>query len=166
MAERGLGLKYITRIDYDGQTPGWWVRVQRVVEGKVKPLMISQFFSDKEYGGKAKALVAAKFFRKGAIDAAPPPKLERHQPPGVKNGYGYAKWSTVKRKKSVKDPKTGKRSVVTTDVKVREGWYRDLRGKVHRTKVSTARWGEKEAVARIDAWLARKTGKQPRSRAA
>lgn len=163
---RSLGLKYITRIDYEGQTPGWWVRVQRRVEGKPKPLMISQFFSDKEYRGKAKALVAAKLFRKGALEAAPPPQLERHQPPGVKNGYGYAKWSSVKRKKSVKDPKTGKRTVVVTEVRVREGWYRDRRGKVHRTKVSAARWGEKEAEARIDAWLAKKNGRAVRARAA
>lgn len=166
MATRSLGMKYITRIDYEGQTPGWWVRVQRRIEGQSKPLMISQFFSDKEYGGKAKALVAAKFFRKGAIDTAPPPQLERHQPPGVKNGYGYAKWSTVKRKKSVKNRKTGKRETVVTEVMVREGWYRDLKGRVHRTKVSATRWGAKEAEARVEAWLAKKSGRPQRTRAA
>ena len=166
-ATRSLGMKYITRIDYEGQTSGWWVRVQRVIEGKPKPLMISQFFSDKEYGGKVKGLAAAKLFRKGAIEAAPPPQLEKHQPPGVKNGYGYTKWATLRRKKRVKDPSTGKKSTAVVEVKVREGWYRDLKGKVHRAKASVARWGEKEAVVRMDAWLAKKKlGRATRRRAA
>jgi hypothetical protein len=158
-----LGMKYITRIDYEGQTPGYWVRVQRRLEKGAKPLVISQFFADSQYAGKRQALKAAKIFRDGALATAPAPRLVQHQPRGVKNGYGYTKEATLTRKRMVTDPKTKKRRVIASSHKVIEGWYRDLKGKVHRTKASIERWGQQGAQDRADEWLAKKSGRSLRA---
>lgn len=60
-------IKGITRIDYEGvATKGWMVRLTRA--GKKQ----QEFFNDKSYGGKAKALAAAKKRYNEWLEAAPP----------------------------------------------------------------------------------------------
>lgn len=165
MPRATAAMKYITRMAYQGQTEGWWVRVQRKLVKGDKPLVISQFFSDDAYGGKAKALRRAKLFRDGAVITAPPPRQQRHQPDGVKNGYGYSRVVTVKQKKRSIDLETNKRTVTVVEHQEVKGWYRDLRGKVHRKKASVERWGLERAQKIVDDWLAGKTGKRPRAKA-
>lgn len=127
-----LGMKYVTRFDH-GRSHGWWVRVQRRVVRGDKPLVTSQFFADGLHGGRRAALEAAKIFRDAAIKVAPAPKLLQHQPPGVKNGYGY----------------------VTADPTHVKAWYRDTRGKVHRAKYSIRKWSFDDAKKKADSWLDR-----------
>jgi len=135
-----LGMKYITRYDH-GRTHGYWVRIQRVVTKGQPPLVVSQFFSDQACEGRRAALAAAKVFRDAAFTTAPPRRQEQHQPEGVRNGYGYVKMGLV----------GGRRFA--------QGWYRDSRGKVHRSKVSVDKWTAEGAKARVDAWLQRKLGR-------
>jgi hypothetical protein len=146
-----LGMKYITRYDYDGSL-GWWVRIQRRLGKGEKPLVISQFFSDKHYGGKAPALKAAKIFRDGAAESAPPPKHQLHQPPGVSVGYGYVRRATITVK--ARDGSRQQKDIY-------EAWYKSLSGKVQKAKYSIEKWGEAEAKAKADAWYAGKSA--PRS---
>lgn len=133
--DRPAGLRFITRYDYQGRH-GWWVRIQRRLEKKSAPLVISQFFADDKYGGDGPGLIAAQRFRDAAAITAPAPRAEKHQPAGVRRGYGY----------------------VRTEGAVVRGWYRDSRGKVHRKTMSIAKWTREEAEKRVRQWLARKTG--------
>ncbi len=57
----------ITRLDYK-RTHGWWVRFERGEDH------IRKLFSDKTYGGKNKALSAARQFRDGLIGVLPSTK--------------------------------------------------------------------------------------------
>lgn len=60
-------IKGITRIEYEGVTTrGWMVRLTRAGERQ------QEFFNDASYGGKAKALAAAKVRYAEWVDAAPP----------------------------------------------------------------------------------------------
>lgn len=132
---RPADLRFITRYDYQGRH-GWWVRIQRRLKKKTEPLVISQFFPDDKHGGDPGALAQAKIFRDAAMKTAPAPRLERHQPAGVKRGYGYIK----------------------VEGGLVKGWYRDTRGKVHRKSMSVAKWTLEAARQRVEQWLARKTG--------
>jgi len=59
IVEKPIGMKYITRMDYQG-THGWWVRIfdSRKSNGKV-----SKFFRDTKYESKEEGLREAKKFR-------------------------------------------------------------------------------------------------------
>jgi hypothetical protein len=60
-------IKGITRIEYEGvATKGWMVRMTRGGERQ------QEFFNDRAYGGKAKALAAAKSCYAQWVDSAPP----------------------------------------------------------------------------------------------
>lgn len=59
-----MSLKHITRLDYQ-KTHGWWVRIRR----KSNPS--SKLFSDGVYGGRDKALEAAKAWRDEKLSSAP-----------------------------------------------------------------------------------------------
>jgi hypothetical protein len=60
-------IKGITRIEYEGvATKGWMVRLTRGGERQ------QEFFNDRSYGGKAKALAAAKKRYAEWVDVAPP----------------------------------------------------------------------------------------------
>lgn len=59
-----MSLKHITRLDYQ-KTHGWWVRIRR----KSNPC--SKLFSDGIYGGRDKALEAAKAWRDEKLSTAP-----------------------------------------------------------------------------------------------
>lgn len=138
MANRGKlhtpEMRYITRYDYQGRH-GWWVRVQRRLAKKTKPLVVSQFFADEKHGGRELALSEAKIFRDKATVVAPAPRQSRHVPDGVRRNYGYSR----------------------IEGGVVKGWYRDSRGKVHRTSASILKWTLDGAQARVKAWLAKKT---------
>lgn len=131
---RPADMRYITRYDYQGRH-GWWVRIQRRLKKGTKPLVVSQFFADDKYGGRELALGAAKSFRDAAIVTAPERRQERRAPEGVRRGYGYTR----------------------VEGGVVKGWYRDTRGKVHRTSCSIAKWTLPGAKERAEAWLAKKT---------
>jgi len=67
-------MKGITRIEYEGvATRGWMVRLRRAEVRNQK------FFGDRTYGGKAKALKAAKDCYEEWLAAAPPIKTTRGQ---------------------------------------------------------------------------------------
>lgn len=151
-----LGMKYITRYDYDG-SHGYWVRIQRRLGKGEKPLVISQFFSDSVYNGKALALKAAKIFRDAAVETAPPPKQARHQPEGVTNDYGYVRRGVITVK--ARDGSRQKKPVF-------EGWYRSAQGKVSKAKYSIEKWGEDGAEAKANAWYAKKKSAPRAQRAA
>jgi hypothetical protein len=131
---RTADMRYITRYDYQDRH-GWWVRIQRRLKKGTKPLVVSGFYADDKYGGRELALGVAKAFRDAAIVTAPAPRQQRRAPDGVRRGYGYTR--------------------VEGDVV--KGWYRDTRGKIHRTSCSIAKWTLKGAQERAEAWLAKKT---------
>lgn len=132
---RPADMRYITRYDYQGRH-GWWVRIQRRLKRATKPLVVSQFFADDKFPSRDAALGAAKVFRDAALVTAPEPRQQRRAPEGVRRGYGYTR----------------------LEGDVVKGWYRDTRGKVHRTSCSVAKWTLKGAEERARAWLAKKTG--------
>ena len=135
---RPTELRFITRYDYQGRH-GWWVRIQRRLSKGSAPLVISQFFADDKNGGSPGALAAAKAFRETALAQAPAPRQARYAPLGVRRGYGYLR-------------------VVGGVV---SGWYRDSRGKVHRKRLSIAKWTLGDAKKQIVDWLTDKTGSPP-----
>ena len=135
---RPTELRFITRYDYQGRH-GWWVRIQRRLSKGAAPLVISRFFADDKHGGSDAGLAAAKEFRMAALSKAPAPRQARYAPLGVRRGYGYLR-------------------IIDGVV---SGWYRDSRGKVHRKRLSVAKWTLAEAKQQSVTWLTDKTGSPP-----
>ncbi|GIK74346.1 MAG: hypothetical protein BroJett021_33340 [Chloroflexota bacterium] len=60
---RPVEMRFITRMDYE-RTAGWWVRISSAG----RPIA-NKLFSDSKFGGKQKALSAAKKWRDRQLDA-------------------------------------------------------------------------------------------------
>lgn len=130
----------ITRIDY-GRGRAWWVRFQRGASGRPGREVISRHFADSTYGGKRKALAAAKKWRDRTARRVPPPAKNRNRVK-AEPGYGYVKRTTIMRRAGSSD--------------VWLAWIRLDGGRSASTSASVERWGERGARERAKAYLARK----------
>lgn len=138
---------YITRLDY-ARTHAWWVRITAVNRKPGDPrLADSKMFSDGKWGGKDKALRAAKQWRAVALKNYPRPADHRYgvhfrMPPG----YGYIRFFMRRY-----HHRGAKRKVTLQPALV--AWLRIEDGKAKATNASIDRWGRKEAMRRVEAWL-------------
>jgi hypothetical protein len=105
---------------------GWWVRVQRI------DCKVSRMFTDSKFGGRARALVAAKAYRDEVLREAPEPRNARVEP-----GHGYIR-----------------RRVINGRVVFR-GWIRLEGMRCSRTVWHADVHGLKAAKAGAEAWLER-----------
>ena len=58
MRKRNISMRRISRMDYDKCGKGWWVRIT-----KGSDVIAHRMFRDRKYGGKFRALIAAKAWR-------------------------------------------------------------------------------------------------------
>ncbi len=114
-------LRFITRV-----ASAWWVRIQRI-ECKV-----SRMFTDSVFGGRARALEAAKAYRDEVLAEAPAPRNDRVPP-----GHGYIR-----------------RVVINGRVAFR-GWIRLEGMRCSRTTWFADVHGVAGAKAGVEAWLDR-----------
>lgn len=138
---------YITRMDYE-RNHGWFVRIPRANrkpgEGR---LAASRLFSDGVWGGKRKALVAAREWRDRMLKKYPRGERYRHRgivPPG----HGYVRFAM--RRYYHRD---AKRTITLHPAWV--GWLRVENGKAKGANASIEKWGQRAARQRVDAWLER-----------
>jgi hypothetical protein len=129
-----LGLKFITRLDYN-RTHAYWVRFQMQLPGKQSPRVISRSFSDGKHGGKAQALAAAVRWRNATVRELALRTAPRRTPVG----HGYVR----------KTERSGR--------PVYEGWVKlDDQGHIARTQWIIDVWGPRVAKRNCERWLANK----------
>lgn len=132
-------LRNITRFDQNSPsgrgigTHGWWVRF--CIEHK----RLTQLFSDNKFGGKEKALEAAKIYR-DAIERDVRPKQTDHLP-NIKTKRNRSGIVGVNRSKGTTH-KNGKRYIYY----VWQAHWPKLDGKVVSRKFSINKYGEEEAL--------------------
>lgn len=88
-----MDTRYLARMDY-GRTHGWWIRLQYANQQKM--------FSDRKWGGKRKALLAAIRYRNEMRKQFPVPAPRGSHATDKRNNTGtvgvsyqrYRKWST------------------------------------------------------------------------
>jgi len=131
----------ITRMDYDrSRTCAWWVRIYRLDATGAKRCH-SKLFSDGVWGGRRKALLAAKLWREKALKRLPPKQRGVRGGRTVPVGYGYVKRQLMWRRVDWHP--------------VYLGWIRTEDCGCASTSWSITRWGERGAKKRCESWLAR-----------
>ena len=111
---------------------GWKVAIQR------RGIRKSKFFSDLKYGGKAKALAAAKEYRDSVLPTVTNVAYERwlrenKHPPNTSGIIGVARYEV----------RSGKKIVAVWDA-----FWGDIDGTRHRRRYYVSAFGEKGAKAR------------------
>lgn len=129
----------ITRLDY-ARTHAWWVRIYRK-DPKLGRVCHSKVFSDGVWGGKAKALIAARQWRDEQLRTLPRTRRVRRRP-----GTGY-----VKRMRVWYYPRDGGEPR-SYDAFV--GWIRLEDGAAAGTRWSVEKWGVKKAKSETEQWFA------------
>lgn len=129
------GTENITRFEH-GRTLGFCVRIYRTEKGERR--CHSKLFSDGVWGGKRKALAAAKAWRDRLLRKLVPVGSNRFR---VAPGHGYVKLYTRER---VGGPSS-----------VFVAWIRVRAGRCKSTSRSVAIWGWAGAQRECEAWLRR-----------
>ncbi|MBN2839654.1 MAG: hypothetical protein JXP37_01675 [Coriobacteriia bacterium] len=130
-------LHHITRLDYvygAKKSHGWWVRIQRLVDGKRKAF--GKSFHDGKYGGKAKALAAAVKWRDEIL-----PKY-----PVVRNGSGSGRLHAPVGHAIFWEYKSGRTHSLNVNMKTAE----HERPIQFRCSIKT--YGRQGAIARMRRW--------------
>lgn len=138
-----VDLKYITRFEF-GRTRAWWVRIQRLSFNKTK------LFSDKAYGGKRKALLAAMKYRDAILKKAP---KKKHAWSNQLNAGGYRRHDRYVQKNGQK--------VYRIDSWT--AWIRTAPYKPQVRSWSIETLGVREAKHRMLEWLSAKQKEQKRN---
>lgn len=124
--------KHICRFDF-GRTHGWFLRVER------PGLVVRRLFSDLSYGGKGKALLAAKLELE---------KLKRKMPERVRAIELPRNGRIVKTTRSYYDSKGKSRQYKCYEAQIRTEPNRQSG-----TSWSIDKWGQKVALANCKRWL-------------
>jgi hypothetical protein len=125
----------ITRCDY-GRTHGWWVRFQRLLEGKKK--VHSKLFSDGVCGGRGKALKAAQAWRDEQERLVPARSYR-----ALQIGLGRIRRARRKRADGSSYP-------------VWAAWIMLKGGRLAAASYAVHVWGDVEAKKKVIAWYKRK----------
>jgi hypothetical protein len=129
-------IKNITRFDYN-RSHGWWVRFE------YRDHPISKLFSDSRYGGKRKALAAAREYRDEVLLTLP----KRHHGPDVLPGPGRI-WKERRSYLSL--------SGVRMYYNAWTAWIMVSPQHPASSNVSIDKWGVRRAKSRILIWLDQK----------